>query len=277
MNETKMSRKVLLLGALFLVLAWGWAQPPEGAFPARIMRWRDGDTAEIRVLGDPPSGVSRYETVRLLGINAPEVGEPWSEEATRFFRTLTMGKTVYVELSPWERRDLHSRLLAYLWVETDRGWVLVNEELLRQGLARLLVYYPEREAYYCQFLHASVEAQMEGRGLWESASSPLSLEQIEADRVRYVNQAVTVVLEVSRVGRDQLGWSLWASKSKYGLRVVLKPEMCRDFWNLEAFDPGAWVGRRILITGELLWDSLRGGPRIEVWFPEQVRLWEEEP
>lgn len=272
-----MSRKLLLLGALFLALAWGWAQPPEGAFPARIMRWSDGDTASIRVLSGAPSGIGQYETVRLLGINAPEVGEPWAEEATRFFRTLTLGKTVYVELNPWERRDLHSRLLAYVWVETDQGWVLVNEELLRQGLARLLVYYPEREAYYCRFLHALFEAQIEGRGLWESASSPLTLEQIEADPVRYVTRAVAVVLEVSRVGQDQLGWSLWASASRYGFRVVLKLEKCRGFWNLEAFDPGVYVGRRILVTGELLWDSLRGGPRIEVWFPEQVRIWEEQP
>lgn len=272
-----MSRRTLFLGALFLVLAWAWAQPPEGSFPARITRWHDGDTAEIRVLRDAPSGVGNYETVRLLGINTPEVGEPWSEEATRFFRKLTMGKTVYVELNPWERRDPHSRLLAYLWVEAEQGWVLVNEEILRAGLARLLVYYPEREPYYCRFLHALVLAQIEGRGLWESAGTPLMLAQIEDDPVRYVTRAVTVVLEVSRVGQDALGWSLWASASRYGFRVVLKPEKCRALWNLEAFDPGTLVGRRIMVTGELLWDSLSGGPRIEVWFPEQIRLWEEQP
>ncbi len=272
-----MVRKFLVLGLLVLLSLGAWAQPPEGAFPARIQRWFDGDTAYLRVVSGAPSWVGHYETIRLLGVNAPEVGEPFSEEATRHFRTLTMGKTVYVELSPWERRDIHSRLLAYVWVETSEGWVMVNEELVRAGLARLLVYYPERERYYCRFLHALVLAQCAGRGLWHTAETPVALEVIEADPVSYVTQAVTVILEVSRVGLDSLGWSLWASSSRYGFRAVLQPELCRNFWNLDGFDPATLVGQTLAVTGELLWDSLRGGPRIVVWFPEQLRTWEEQP
>lgn len=269
-----MWRKLWLLGFLFGVLGVAFGQPPEGAFPVRILRWHDGDTATIRVVGEAPHWVGNYETVRLLGINTPEVGEPLSEEATRLFRRLTLGKTVYVELSPWEKRDIHSRLLAYLWVETEEGWAMVNEELLKAGLARLLVYYPERERYYCRFLHALVMAQCSGRGLWQSAGTPVALEIIEADPVSYVTQTVTVILEVSRVGMDALGWSLWAGASRYGFHVVLRPEVCRSSWNLEALAPGVLVGRKLQVTGELLWDSLGGGPRIEVFFPEQVRTLE---
>lgn len=271
-----MLRKLWLLGFLFAVLGVAFDQLPEGAFPARILRWYDGDTANIRVVGAAPDWVGNYETIRLLGINTPEVGEPFSEEATRLFRSLTLGKTVYVELSPWEKRDIHSRLLVYLWVETGEGWAMVNEELLEAGLARLLVYYPKRERYYCRFLHALVMAKCSGHGLWQSAGTPLPLEVIEADPVSYVTQAVTVILEVSRVGLDAFGWSLWAGASRYGFHVILRPEVCRSFWNLEAFDPGALVGRKLQVTGELLWDSLRGGPRIEVWFPKQVRALEVE-
>ncbi|MFN3346339.1 MAG: thermonuclease family protein [Candidatus Bipolaricaulaceae bacterium] len=270
-----MSRKILVFGALVLALAWAWAQPPEGALPARITRWRDGDTADIRMEGVLPLNVSKYETVRLLGINAPEVGEPWSEEATRFFRKLTMGKTVYVELNPWERRDIHGRLLAYLWVETGEGWTLVNEALLRAGLAQLFVHYPEREPYYCRFLRALALAQLEGLGLWENAVSPRALWEIEADIVRYVTQAVCVVFEVSRVGLEAKGWALWAGGSRYGLRVVLQPEVCRTFWSLEGFDPGVLIGKKVVVTGVLSWDRLQNGPSILVHFPEQLRLWEE--
>lgn len=271
----KVLRKSLALGALLVAVGVVFAQPPQESFPARIQRWIDGDTAFIRVLGSTPSGVGNYETIRLLGINTPELGEPWAEEATRLFRTLTMGKTVYVELSPWERRDIYSRLLAYLWVETGKGWVMVNEELLAAGFARLLVYYPERERYYCRFLRAVALAQTEGRGLWESARTPLELEKIEADPVQYVTTAVAVILEVSHVELDQLGWSLWANASRYGFRVVVQPQLCWNAWDPEDFDPTVLVGQRIVVTGELLWDSLRGGPRVVVWFPEQIRLCED--
>ncbi|MCX7844341.1 MAG: thermonuclease family protein [Candidatus Bipolaricaulota bacterium] len=261
----------LLLGALAGV---GWAQPPEGALPARITRWLDGDTCMIRFTGPLPPGLSPNETVRLLGVNAPETGEAWAEEALRFFRSLTLAKPVYVELNPRELRDAHRRLLAYLWVEGEEGWGLVNEQLLRAGLARLLVFYPEQERYYCRFLRAVALAQLEGLGLWESAATPRALWEIEADPVRYVTQAVTVVFAVSRVGAEAQGWALWAQGSRFGFRVLVQPALCPGFWALEGWNPSALVGKKLVVTGELSWDSLRNGPRILVHFPEQIRLWE---
>lgn len=271
-------KHILVLGMGLAVVALGaLAQPPAGCFPATVLVWMDGDTARIRFAEALPSGVAKYETVRLLGVNAPELStpEPFAEEAKTFVRNLTAGKTVYVELNPWERRDVHSRLLAYFWVETEEGWVLVNEALLRAGLARLLVYYPEREPYYCRFLHAVALAQAEGLGLWGTAATPRFLWEIEADPVRYVTQAVAVVFEVSRVGLEPQGWVLWASGSRYGFRAVLQPELCRTFWRLEELDLGRLVGKKVVVRGELAWDSLRNGPRVTIHFPEQLQIWEE--
>ncbi len=265
--------------AFFVVLltVLGFGQPPAGSFPVSVTLWSDGDTARIRVLADAPSWVAKYETLRLLGVNAPELSpaEPFGAEAKAFVHNLTFGKKLYVELNPWERRDTHSRLLAYLWVETEEGWVLVNEVLLRAGLARLLVYYPEREPYYCRFLRAVALAQIEGRGLWGSAVPPRALWEIEAAPVRFVTQAVSVVFEVSRVGQEAQGWALWASGSRYGFRVLIRPTLCQGFWSLETFDPGILVGKRVLVAGELSWDSLRDGPYVLVRFPEQIQVWEE--
>ncbi len=265
---------VLIVALGFLALA-GFGAPPEGALPARITRWLDGDTCDLRFTGPVPEGVTPNERVRLLGIDAPEVGEPLAEEATRLLRALTLGKPVYVELNPRELRDTHRRLLGYLWVEGDEGWVMVNEALLRAGLARLLVYYPEREPYYCRFLHAVALAQAEGLGLWGTAAMPRFLWEIEADPVRYVTQAVAVVFEVSRVGLEPQGWVLWASGSRYGFRAVLQPELCRTFWRLEELDLGRLVGKKVVVRGELAWDSLRNGPRVTIHFPEQLQIWEE--
>lgn len=272
-----MKRAIYLSLFLAVVLGfWAFPQPPEGAFPARITRWFDGDTAQIRILSGAPGWVSKYETVRLLGINAPEVGEPFAEDATNYFRTLTMGKTVYVELSPVERRDVYSRLLVYLWVETDEGWVLVNEALLRRGLARLYVFYPELEEYYCRFLKALTLAQLEKLGIWSGFPEPLDLRTLEADPVRYVLQAVSVVFRVSRIGQDQYGWSLWAEGSRYGFRAILSPTVCQEGWKGFSWDLERLVGKEIMVTGELQWDSLKGGPRIVLFFPEQCKILEGE-
>ncbi|MCX7750928.1 MAG: thermonuclease family protein [Candidatus Bipolaricaulota bacterium] len=267
-------RKVLL-GAVLVLVAAGlaWGGPPAGALPARVLRWFDGDTAQIRFTGDVPRGLGTHEVVRLLGINTPEVGEPLAEEATRLFRTLTMGRAVYVELNPWEGRDLHSRLLAYLWVEGDEGWVLVNEALLRAGLARLLVYYPDQEGYYCRFLHALALAQRDKLGLWAKFSVPLPLEEVERSPVGYVTEAITVVFTVARLSADRQGLSLWAAGSRYGFRAILDPGLCHPAWEGHPLPGPDLVGRRVAVTGELLWDSFGGGPRIVVRFPELLELW----
>lgn len=246
------------------------AQLPEGAIRAQILRWDDGDTAQVRLIGEAPSWVGRLEVVRVLGINAPEVGEPLSEEARRYFRNLTMGKPVYVELSPWERRDTHSRLLAHLWVETTDGLVLVGEAIVRAGLARLLVYYPEREKHYCRLLRALTLAQRDKVGLWAKFPEPVSLGQVEADPVRYVTEAVTVLFRVGGVGWDRERLSLWAAASRYGFRVMFDPKLCPASWAEADLPTEALVGRTIAVSGELLWDSFGGGPRIVVHFPEQL-------
>lgn len=269
MRGMKLGSVVLVL---FAQLVCGAAQPPEGAIPARILRWHDGDTAQIRLTGDVPPGVGTHEVVRVLGIDTPEAGEPYAEDAARFFRTLTMGKTVYVELSPFERRDLHLRLLAHLWVETEEGWTLVSEAILRAGWARTLVFYPEQEKYYCRLLRACALAQRDKLGLWGRFREALSLEDIEADPVPYVTEVVTVVFTVARVGRDRWGLSLWAEGSRYGFRAVVDERTCPGVWEGVSLEAADLVGQTVAVSGALQWDSYGGGPRIVVGFPDQMRV-----
>lgn len=268
-------RRLLLCVTVALVSLGGAscaAQPPAGAIPARILRWHDGDTAQVRLTGDPPAGVGSHEAVRLLGIDTPEVGEPFADDATRFFRSLTMGKDVYVELNPVELRDRHRRLLVHLWVETEEGWVLVSEALVRAGLARVLVYYPEHEPYHCRLLRARALTQVDRLGLWGTFAEPLTVGEIEASPVRYVAEVITVTFTVSRVGEDKWGLSLWADGSRYGFRAILDPAACPASWEGASLPTSDWVGATVAVTGELLWDSFGGGPRIEVRFPDQLAL-----
>jgi micrococcal nuclease len=111
---------VLALLCLLPVFAEDHPDPSFATLEAKVYRVFDGDTISIK----------GGEKVRLLGIDTPEIGEPFSAEAKRFTRDLVQYQTVRLEFDVRER-DTYDRLLAFVYVETDNGWVMVNAELVR--------------------------------------------------------------------------------------------------------------------------------------------------
>jgi len=93
----------------------------EAAFVERVI---DGDTIVI------DSGKS----VRLLGINAPERGEYYSNEAKKFLENEVLNKTINLEYSA-EKYDKYGRLLAYLHLGKEN----VNVELVEKGFANVYI------------------------------------------------------------------------------------------------------------------------------------------
>ncbi len=90
---------------------------------ARVVRIVDGDTFHVRLNG-------KDETVRFYGINATEVGQPCSAEATARTRELVGNE---VRLLPDAReRDRYGRLLRYVY--TPAG-LSVDAEMVAEGLA----------------------------------------------------------------------------------------------------------------------------------------------
>ncbi len=129
-----------------------------GEFEALCARVIDGDTIEL----------ADGEHVRYIGIDTPEMRpvEAWAEAATAANRELVEGRVVRLELDVQER-DRYGRLLAYVWA----GDVLVNEELVRRGLAQVSTYPPDVR-YEQRFLAAQRAARQAGRGLWSDAAPP---------------------------------------------------------------------------------------------------------
>lgn len=254
------------------VRAAGTDAPPWGdaaVVPARVTSVVDGDTVDVRLLESRP-GLGLRERVRYLGVNAPELYEPGYEEATLANSELVRFREAYLEFGP-DLRDAHGRLLAYLWVKRDDEWVMVNEELLRRGLGRLLVFWPEEEKYYDRFLRAVAQAQAAKLGLWSKYPDPIPLEVVEANPLPYVLEAVTVEFEVEGLSTDEEGVSLWAQGSRYGFRAILVPGVGGAL----PFPPEKLPGARVEVRGELLWESFSGGPRIYVYIPEQISIEEE--
>lgn len=114
-----------------------------------VVRVVDGDTLHL----DIPDGGGRITKVRLLGIDAPEMGDArkrpmyFAEEATRFATDLALHKVVTIYLD--ERagtRDKYDRLLAYVELPDGR---FLNEELLLGGYVYADLRF--RHSYYHKY------------------------------------------------------------------------------------------------------------------------------
>ncbi|MEA2288314.1 MAG: micrococcal nuclease [Solirubrobacteraceae bacterium] len=118
-----------MFGLVILLVAGGRAvvaQPEDG----RVTRVVDGDTIHVSVDG-------RDETVRLIGIDTPEVGECGFRAASRALGELAAGRRVeLVADGSQDERDRYGRLLAYV----DRGDLDLGETMLRRGWAEVYVF-----------------------------------------------------------------------------------------------------------------------------------------
>lgn len=119
----------------------------------------DGDTIDVATIG----------RVRLLGIDAPEIGyglettAPFARESRERLASLVLRRWVRLE-QEGPALDVYGRHLAYVVREDG---LFVNAALVREGLARIsarrpLVRLDELE-------RAEAEAQSFRRGMWGSA------------------------------------------------------------------------------------------------------------
>jgi len=120
---------------------------------ARVIRIIDGDTIEVQI-----DDVS-YK-VRLIGVDAPEQGQPFYEEAMEYNREFVENQTV-VLVRDVSETDKYGRLLRYVYV----GDIFVNAELVRRGYAQVATYPPDVE-FADYFVELQREAREAGEGLW---------------------------------------------------------------------------------------------------------------
>ncbi len=112
--------------------------------------------------------------IRLQGINCPESVkpnwpvEPWGPEASQFTKDFLKGAHNRVRLTfSAERKDRYDRFLAFVW----DGDVMLNEELVRAGLADARTDWNYSPVMKHRFLAAQDEARQAGRGIWSKAGS----------------------------------------------------------------------------------------------------------
>ncbi len=121
---------------------------------AIVTRVTDGDTITIE-------GGKR---VRLLGINCPEKGEPFYSEGKKFVEQILLYKEVELERDVIDK-DQYGRILRYIWL----GGELVNEEIIRQGLAVAQIYEPNHK--YNELIAEAEKTAIDDKlGIWSEVS-----------------------------------------------------------------------------------------------------------
>lgn len=130
-----------------------------GLQEAQVINVVDGDTIDVLL-----NGVE--VRVRYILVDTPETKhpekpvEPFGPEAYEANRQLVEGKIVLLEKDVSET-DRYGRLLRYVYV----GDLMVNEELLRLGLAQVATFPPDVK-YVDRFLEVQHQAQAAGVGMW---------------------------------------------------------------------------------------------------------------
>lgn len=125
---------------------------PKSNTIAKVFQVVDGDTFEL----------TNGQKVRLLGIDAPEKGQYYYQEASNRLEQLVKGKEVFLE-KDMSNRDNYGRLLRYVYV----GSLFVNLEMIKGGYVQAFVVAPNLK-YYTTFLKAENETRAKGIGIWNS-------------------------------------------------------------------------------------------------------------
>jgi len=131
----------LLFGLPVLCCAW----------TGKVIGVADGDTITVLHNGQP-------EKIRLWGIDCPEKNQDFWTKAKQITSILVFAKMVEVDPVTTDR---YRRTVALVRV----GDTVVNEELIRQGLARVFTRYCHR-AICQQWQILEAEAREKKRGLW---------------------------------------------------------------------------------------------------------------
>lgn len=103
----------------------------------------------------------------LLLIDAPEMNQgPFGAVAKLQLEALAPVGTILSLESDVEKQDRYGRTLAYVYADDGR---MVNEELLRAGVAVVTVYPPNVQ--HVERLRAAVDSARAGRrGLWATSA-----------------------------------------------------------------------------------------------------------
>ncbi len=145
--------KILAAAILFLLLLLHCS--PGLAWHGLVVKVLDGDSIRVK-------RGNRIVEIRLYGIDAPEYGQRYGEQARLYLRRLLLGKTVSVKPVDVDR---YRRVVALVGVHGR----LANREMVREGLAWMYPRYCRKKKLCSELKRLQEKARKQRRGLWRDA------------------------------------------------------------------------------------------------------------
>ena len=164
--------RILLLLLFAVLLHAGTAR----AFPAEVVSVHDGDSITARRVG---AQREKPHKVRVYGIDCPELGQPFGEEARDLAQRMLGGKTV--EIVPAQKGKSYRREVGGIVLVSDM--LVIQDALVSAGLAWVDDRFCKLPVCDLWRLHQR-EAKAARRGLWadEGAVPPWTWRKLQRPR-----------------------------------------------------------------------------------------------
>jgi len=152
-SDVFMQKKLIIL---LIILLAGCTDKLEG--PYKVIKVIDGDTIDL----------NNSRRIRFSGINTPETGECYYQEAKDKLESLILDKDVFLEK---DRSDSgkYGRLLRYVYLEN----ILVNSFLVENGYARVFDKYAHDTKKYDELKILESKAKNNNFGIWSCSDDEI--------------------------------------------------------------------------------------------------------
>ncbi|MGH8508321.1 MAG: thermonuclease family protein [Gammaproteobacteria bacterium] len=244
------SAQGIWLPLLGFIASWWIACPALRAVPLQCTPGGIDEYAVVRNVIDGDTVVlADRRKVRLIGINAPEIGregrrsQALAEPAREALKRLLTGQSRVGLKYDRQRRDRFGRQLNHLVL---RDGTNVQAWLLERGLATALIFPPNLDHVEC-YRDAESAARRSNLGLWRLAR----YKPVDAGRVGGLSRGYRVVTgHVSGVRATRASQWLYFGPA-FAVRIQRT-----DLPYFNRLDFHYWVGKRISVRG---WLSRRNG------------------
>lgn len=230
----------LTLGALLSTLLIFSQTPKAPPLPHGVIEVVDGDTIILPLDGE-------RTRVRYLLMDTPELHHPsrvqeeLGPEAKEANRALLASGALRMEFDK-ERYDKYGRTLAYLWAFREEGEILINEELVRMGLALPMLIAPNGK-YAHRVFAAMEEAISKKAGFWGLADKrAFTAPQVWAEMSGLAGTFVTVEMTLEKV--EKRGRRIFLTQGKVSA-AAYKDSYTEPLLDLKK-------GDRIFVKGKVL-------------------------
>ncbi|MBI4895073.1 MAG: thermonuclease family protein [Candidatus Aenigmarchaeota archaeon] len=155
-----MDKRIIFLIALVLIIIIAFGiSTTEKFLDQQKLAEKSGPFKVIKVIDGDTLTLENKRKVRLSGINTPETGECYYEEAKQRLTTLVLNKEIFLERDITDI-DKYDRLLRYVYVDN----ISVNFLLVNESYAKVYDKYKDDTKYYEEL--KTLENLAKDKGVW---------------------------------------------------------------------------------------------------------------